>query len=405
MIRKHGTQTMSKTCTECSLCIQTICSKCSKFLLLFACIVHFAALSVAESTADPELKYSINIQHPSFGQPLDTYEYTNGPNITMVTKSGEKFVCFLPTPTTEAAPAQTPEPTPTIPFAKALKKLKNKCLDLKKGYWTYEVCPFASVKQYHQEGNNKSPLFSLGTYDASRDEEWDESGTYSQHFGDGTGDRKSIVTFRCGDEEQNHRILNVEEPARLTYQFDVITPFMCRASDKDSSARASANRSPSQLLEKLRGSPACLSRTDGWWTYEFCYGKHVVQFHQMGDARTMEQHNVLGVFDVARNRELDRNGTNIVNGSTSTYYFQQYSNGSVCELPESTFKTVRSAVVRFECNRFNNKLNLIKSVEEESTCKYVVTVLTPFLCGHQAFKSADLLQQVNCVPASALTSR
>lgn len=35
------------------------------------------------------------------------------------------------------------------------------------------------------------------------------------------------------------------------------------------------------LLSPLRS--ACLYKWEGWWTYEFCFGEHLRQFHQNTD--------------------------------------------------------------------------------------------------------------------------
>jgi protein OS-9 len=37
-----------------------------------------------------------------------------------------------------------------------------------------------------------------------------------------------------------------------------------------------------QLLEPMTNQP-CLLKTKDWWTYEFCYGKTVKQFHMEGN--------------------------------------------------------------------------------------------------------------------------
>ena len=40
------------------------------------------------------------------------------------------------------------------------------CIIQTKDFWTYEVCPHQSVKQYHlEEDGTKSPIFQLGKYD------------------------------------------------------------------------------------------------------------------------------------------------------------------------------------------------------------------------------------------------
>uniref|UniRef100_A0A8U8C1Q5 Endoplasmic reticulum lectin n=1 Tax=Geospiza parvula TaxID=87175 RepID=A0A8U8C1Q5_GEOPR len=42
----------------------------------------------------------------------------------------------------------------------------------------------------------------------------------------------------------------------------------------------------SGVAELLRpmGTAPCLLKTKDWWTYEFCYGRHIQQYHLEGDA-------------------------------------------------------------------------------------------------------------------------
>ena len=35
------------------------------------------------------------------------------------------------------------------------------------------------------------------------------------------------------------------------------------------------------FLERFLAGEQCLTGGTGWWQYEFCYGKHVLQFHVM----------------------------------------------------------------------------------------------------------------------------
>lgn len=36
------------------------------------------------------------------------------------------------------------------------------------GFWTYEICPFKRVRQFHKDGSESSTEFSLGTYQGHR---------------------------------------------------------------------------------------------------------------------------------------------------------------------------------------------------------------------------------------------
>ena len=56
---------------------------------------------------------------------------------------------------------------------KMRRHLKGKCFERAEGYWTYEVCPFSTVRQFHRPPGShqaaaRDPLFSLGTHVTKR---------------------------------------------------------------------------------------------------------------------------------------------------------------------------------------------------------------------------------------------
>ena len=66
--------------------------------------------------------------------------------------------------------------------------------------------------------------------------------------------------------------------------------------DKDKDGQVSSEAKPAaepvvstrdsilSLLSPLASQP-CLLRTKDWWTYEFCYGKHIIQYHMEGSSK------------------------------------------------------------------------------------------------------------------------
>ena len=47
------------------------------------------------------------------------------------------------------------EDSPKATLKKIKKTLGKGCFTKTIDYWTYEVCPFKTVKQYHQDGNSR----------------------------------------------------------------------------------------------------------------------------------------------------------------------------------------------------------------------------------------------------------
>lgn len=115
----------------------------------------------------------------------------------------------------------------------------------------------------------------------------------------------------------------------------------------------------------------CLTVKRGWWTYEFCFRKHVVQFHD-GPKRTSET--LLGFFQSEYNWD---NFSETL--QRPKYHSQFYSNGTICDLTNLPRKTE----VQFICG--DTQLFHILSVEEPETCVYLLKISTPSLCANSHF--------------------
>lgn len=71
-----------------------------------------------------------------------------------------------------------------------------------------------------------------------------------------------------------------------------------------------------------------------------------------------------------------------------------FSGGAKCHLTGRA----RSAEVRFACGT-STRENVITSVKEFPTCNYVVTVSSPLLCKHHAFKpQPERVMPISCMP-------
>ncbi|XP_061180649.1 protein OS-9-like [Saccostrea echinata] len=135
-----------------------------------------------------------------------------------------------------------------------------------------------------------------------------------------------------------------------------------------------------ELLKAMESGP-CLFKTRDWWSYEFCYGKHVRQFH-MEDGRIEGNVIMLGYYE----SEFDwRNETNMEVKSRNKnrlnrYHSQQYINGSKCDLTGKARKTE----VRFLCEE--GRGDYIARLDEPETCSYVMTIHTTKICHHPYLK-------------------
>ncbi|XP_059055474.1 endoplasmic reticulum lectin 1 isoform X2 [Achroia grisella] len=121
----------------------------------------------------------------------------------------------------------------------------------------------------------------------------------------------------------------------------------------------------------------CLHGGSGWWKYEFCYGKHVIQYHvdRNGDKTTL----LLGKFD--EQEHLDWVKANVarmpkpVEYRTSVSHF--YSDGDVCDKTGRP----RQTEVKLKClENSSSPAHVSLYLLEPRTCHYILGVETPLIC-------------------------
>ena len=187
---------------------------------------------------------------------------------------------------------------------------------------------------------------------------------------------------------------------------------LAKAQEARELARASAHGW--DLMNGLDGT--CLYYVSGWWSYSFCYGHDVVQFHALPgslksgmpvrDPQTMEF--VLGRVQGARPRGGGRGGNhnsgnddgngNGGQGEGNTgvaapppntelqvkgdqrYLVQKLEAGTVCDLTGRD----RTIEVQYHCSPGSTQ-DRIGWIKEVTTCAYLMVVHTPRLCSDVAF--------------------
>ncbi|XP_072214071.1 LOW QUALITY PROTEIN: protein OS-9 [Excalfactoria chinensis] len=147
-----------------------------------------------------------------------------------------------------------------------------------------------------------------------------------------------------------------------------------------------------ELLRPMATAP-CLLKTKDWWTYRFCYGKHIQQYH-VEDSEIKGDILFLGHFQSAFDWD-DAAAQASTQHRLKRYHSQTYGNGSRCDLTGSP----REAEVRFVCEE--GAADHIARVDEPQSCSYVLTVHTARLCHHPWLRpppSAAPLH-IRCQPA------
>ncbi|XP_022378772.1 protein OS-9 isoform X1 [Enhydra lutris kenyoni] len=160
---------------------------------------------------------------------------------------------------------------------------------------------------------------------------------------------------------------------------------------------APAYRGPGipELLSPMKDAP-CLLKTKDWWTYEFCYGRHIQQYH-MEDSEIKGEVLYLGYYQSAFDWD-DETAKASKQHRLKRYHSQTYGNGSKCDLNGRP----REAEVRFLCDEGAGiSGDYIDRVDEPLSCSYVLTIRTPRLCPHPLLRPPPSAapQAILCHPA------
>ncbi|KAG7238264.1 hypothetical protein INR49_030975 [Caranx melampygus] len=146
------------------------------------------------------------------------------------------------------------------------------------------------------------------------------------------------------------------------------------------------------LLSPMHDAP-CLVKTKDWWTYEFCHGQHIRQYH-LEDTEIKGDVLFLGYYE----SEFDWNNETAKASKQhrlKRYHSQTYVNGSKCDINGNP----RETEVRFVCEEGSG--DYIARVDEPQSCRYVLTIHTSRTCQHPFLRppSTAKPQGIVCQPA------
>uniref|UniRef100_A0A665VWE8 Endoplasmic reticulum lectin n=1 Tax=Echeneis naucrates TaxID=173247 RepID=A0A665VWE8_ECHNA len=146
------------------------------------------------------------------------------------------------------------------------------------------------------------------------------------------------------------------------------------------------------LLTPMHDAP-CLVKTKDWWTYEFCHGQHIRQYH-LEDTEIKGDVLFLGYYA----SEFDWSNETAKASKQhrlKRYHSQTYVNGSKCDINGNP----RETEVRFVCEEGSG--DYIARVDEPQSCRYVLTIHTSRTCQHPFLRppSTAKPQGIVCQPA------
>lgn len=120
----------------------------------------------------------------------------------------------------------------------------------------------------------------------------------------------------------------------------------------------------------LRGDYCLVGGGSGWWKYEFCYGRHVMQFHKEDHGPRLNI--LLGKWVKEAHINWKKDKYSGQTGHTDHFY----SGGDVCDLTGKP----RHVQVRLKCKESDHLQEFALSLTEPSACEYVLRVESPIIC-------------------------
>jgi len=231
--------------------------------------------------------------------------------------------------------------------------------------------------------------------------------------------KESVLKIGGGSGNYDLAILkSVTELEPCRYQAEVCTPEACldnnrKVQEERKKEIKDGSLSVADIIKSVfKGLPqGCLTKEDGWWTYQYCHEQYARQYHAEYTVDTatgkyaakLDTIHMLGLHSPSHQEDLTNNDEHLrmLNTTTSKYYTLDLGEGDVCDGDDIKGKKgiQRSAVVRFGCG---DTFELL-SVQEDSTCHYILDVVVQDLCDHKLF-TEEIVEEdeqiVKCLPVT-----
>lgn len=171
-----------------------------------------------------------------------------------------------------------------------------------------------------------------------------------------------------------------------------------------------------RILAQYRNK--CYVRKEDWWTYEFCFGKHVVQKHVIPTDRDPFKDEAEDKFDLGLYKpqvDLARRADVARTLRSDGLFTQHFVDGTICD----TTGKKRHVLVKFICgddavqlggstasSSSNSKLSstrpdFLKAVREVKSCVYEIEFMNSAVCQHPAYRAkvARTERSIHCALA------
>lgn len=136
----------------------------------------------------------------------------------------------------------------------------------------------------------------------------------------------------------------------------------------------------------------CFIREEGWWRFEFCYGRDVVQRHVPAKKDEREEKFVLGRFDKEVDKERRKNVSQV--SMPGALFTQEYVNGTLCDVTNKP----RRVIIKYICfddaaqmstiGKMAGRVSIIRAIREVETCVYELEFISDAICQQKLYKNS-----------------
>ncbi|XP_036118056.1 endoplasmic reticulum lectin 1 isoform X5 [Molossus molossus] len=332
-----------------------------------------------------DIPFRVNWPGTEFSLPTTGVLYKEDNYVIMTTTHKEKYKCILPLVTggDEEEEKDYKGPNPRDLLEPLFKQ--SSCSYRIESYWTYEVCHGKHIRQYHEEKESGQNTKQKKRKNQKRFRASPVNDIFCQSL---PGSPFKPLTLR--QLEQQEEILRVpfrrnkEEdlPSTKEERFPAVHKPIAIGSQPMLTVGTThiSKLTDDQLIKEFLSGSYCFHGGVGWWKYEFCYGKHVHQYHEDKDSGktavvvgtwNQDEHIEWAKKNTARAYHLQDDGTQTVR---MVSHF--YGNGDVCDITDKP----RQVTVKLKCKESDSPHAVTVYMLEPHSCQYILGVESPVIC-------------------------
>uniref|UniRef100_A0A8I5KXV7 Endoplasmic reticulum lectin n=1 Tax=Homo sapiens TaxID=9606 RepID=A0A8I5KXV7_HUMAN len=310
-----------------------------------------------------DIPFRVNWPGTEFSLPTTGVLYKEDNYVIMTTAHKEKYKCILPLVTSgdEEEEKDYKGPNPRELLEPLFKQ--SSCSYRIESYWTYEVCHGKHIRQYHEEKETGQKI-----------------NIHEYYLGNMLA--KNLLFEKEREAEEKEKSNEEDLQSTKEERFPAIHKSIAIGSQPVLTVGTThiSKLTDDQLIKEFLSGSYCFRGGVGWWKYEFCYGKHVHQYHEDKDSGktsvvvgtwNQEEHIEWAKKNTARAYHLQDDGTQTVR---MVSHF--YGNGDICDITDKP----RQVTVKLKCKESDSPHAVTVYMLEPHSCQYILGVESPVIC-------------------------